>query len=179
MSIKHPFLIIALAGFLITACGSDPSTNGEATKQENQEASTDDSKTGEAAANSDAGQEMTEGETAGITPEAFNNSLKKLALGKWKNEASPTQTIEFTETKYRRFNNNQLEAEADYVIDNSCAASNCTIQGQKLYGWCFMLKENGANNCYVVTAINAVNMAVTMPSQAGSAINYIRITAEK
>jgi hypothetical protein len=182
MSIKQPFfaLLLAFSCLLITACGNDPATsdNGGEAAGQTEANSTGDGKNSPSGTDSDAKQEMTEGEAAGITPEAFNNSLKKLVAGKWKSDASPTQTIEFSESKYRRFNNNQLESEADFVIDSKCAASNCTIQGQKPFGWCFMVNEKGATNCYVVTTLNAVNLVIKLPANDGAAQSYTRVSAE-
>lgn len=185
MSLKHPFFpIIALvAALFYGSCGNDASTQqatDQAAAQKEAAASGEAPAEGDAAQASDAqpGEEVT-AESAGLTIEMQNAGIQKLVKGIWQNKTVPGKAIEFTDTKFRRYLNNKMVGEFDYVIDVQCGQSNCQIKGQKPFGWCFTVQEGNTSTCHVVTSVNAVDMVITLPDEGGAKQNFVRETSTK
>ena len=182
MSMKHPsvFAFLLLMALYCGGCGNDTPSQTSAEQAETKE---NPAPGQDAPASRDAGQPSDSNTDAGnsaeapggLTIEMRNAGLTKLVLGKWQNKTVPGKAIEFTEAKFRRFLNDKLVGEYDYEIDAECGPANCLVDGQKPFGWCFIVKEGKEPTCHVVSTCNAVDMVVALPAEGGAKQNYVRI----
>ncbi len=83
------------------------------------------------------------------------SDLLKTLEGRWENQNDGTLTIEFADTKMRRFKQGVLSAETDIQIDVTCGTIPCQLDSTDLLdGWCFMEKGPSGTQCYIVVDCN-------------------------
>ncbi len=81
--------------------------------------------------------------------------LLKTLEGRWENQDDASLTLEFADTKLRRFKQGVLSAESDIQVDANCETTVCRIDSTELIdGWCFMEKGPTGTQCYIVVDCN-------------------------
>jgi len=79
------------------------------------------------------------------------SDLLKTLEGRWENQNDSTITLEFADTKMRRFQQGVLRSETDIEIDVTCRTLTCQLDTTDLLdGWCFMEKGPSSTQCYIV-----------------------------
>ncbi len=101
-----------------------------------------------------AQQQETNSELSKSTGPDGSDLLKTLE-GRWESQDDATLTLEFADTKMRRFKHGGVIAESDILIDVNCETTPCQLDSSLLIdGWCFMEKGISSSQCYIVLDCN-------------------------
>lgn len=154
----------AIVFLLLNACGSDA---GQSANQSPSTAPADNSASG--AVSDDA---ATTGSSGNLFDDnQYTQALLKLVAGKWQNQTTSGQTIEFAGNKIRYFTNDKLTREATIEIDPRCETADC--KGN--IGWCMIEKEGGSSSCKVVTRVDAQNLVFYPANDQQAETTFLKV----
>ncbi len=83
------------------------------------------------------------------------SDLLRTLEGRWQSLNDSNATIEFADTKMRRYEQGVMNTEADIEIDGTCSTQPCQLDSTDLLdGWCFMEKGPTGTSCFIVVECN-------------------------